>query len=152
MRLFEEWREFQKPPFKDGVPDYTPGAMARQQQELRGFQDRLAAIDTKTWPVAQRIDWRLVRAEMNGLDFDHRVLRPWSRNPGFYAVVVPEQSDTPAREGPGFAGALELWRLSFPLPAAEVAPFRARIQAIPRILEQAVFRLRIACRGRCWRT
>ena len=44
---------------------------------------------------------------MNGLDFDHRVLRPWARDPGFYAVLVPEQSDTPAKEGSAFAGTIE---------------------------------------------
>lgn len=35
------------------------------------------------------------------------------------------------------AAEIELWRYTFPLPAPEVAPFRARLQAIPRILEQA---------------
>jgi hypothetical protein len=74
---------------------------------------------------------------MNGLDFDHRVLRPWTRHPGFYVPVVAEQSDTPAKEGPAFAGALELWRHSFPLRAADVGPFQVKLRAIPRILDQA---------------
>jgi hypothetical protein len=137
VALFREWREFQKPRVEDGVPDYTPAAMAEQKARLPELQRRLAAIDPRDLPVAQQIDWRLVRAEMNGLEFDHRVLRPWSRNPSFYTAVIPDQSDTPAKEGPGFAGALELWRVSFPLPAAEVPGFRLRLQAIPRILEQA---------------
>jgi hypothetical protein len=135
--LFKEWREFQKPRVVDGVPDYTPAAMAAQKARLPEFQRRLQAIDPRGFSTAQQVDWRLVRAEMNGLDFDHRVLRPWSRNPAFYAPVVAEQSDTPSKEGPAFAGALELWRLTFPLPAAEVTPLRARLQAVPRILEQA---------------
>jgi hypothetical protein len=74
---------------------------------------------------------------MNGLDFDHRVLRPWARDPAFYSVVIDSESDTPLKEGPSLSGAIELWRLTFPLPAEETAPFRARLQAIPRILEQA---------------
>ena len=137
VALFREWREFQRPRVVDGVPDYTPAAMSAQRERLPEFQRRLQVIDPAGWPVAQRIDWHLVRAEMNGLDFDHRVLRPWSRHPGFYIPIVPDQSDTPAKEGPAFAGALELWRHSFPLPAAEVAPFRVKLRAIPRILEQA---------------
>lgn len=137
VALFKEWREFQHPRVDNGVPDYTPGAMAAQKGRLPDFQRRLQAIDPRAWPVAQQIDWRLVRAEMNGLDFDHRVLRPWARNPAFYAVIVPEQSDTPSKEGPAFAGALELWRHAFPLPAAETAPFQQQLRAIPRILDQA---------------
>jgi hypothetical protein len=137
VALFNEWREFQKPRMVDGVPDYTAAAMAAQRKRLPEFQRRLQAIDPKAWPVAQQIDWNLVRAEMNGLEFDHRVLRPWSRNPGFYVMVVPEQSDTPAKEGPAFAGALESWRYSFPLPAGDVETYRVKLRAIPRVLEQA---------------
>src|SRR5215471_14579204 len=102
VRLFKEWREFQRPRLDDGVPDYTAAAMAAQRARLPELQRRLQGIDPRGWPVAQQVDWRLVRAEMNGLEFDHRVLRPWSRNPAFYAVIVPEQSDTPSREGPAF--------------------------------------------------
>jgi hypothetical protein len=135
--LFKEWRHFQKPRVVDGVPDYTAAAMAAQRARLPEFERRLQAIDPKDWPVAQRIDWNLVRAEMNGLDFDHRVLRPWARHPGFYAVIIPEQSDTPAKEGPAFAGSLNVWRHSLPLPPADAAAFRVTLRAIPRILDQA---------------
>jgi hypothetical protein len=137
VALFQEWREFQKPRLVDGVPDYTPAAIAAQQAGLHDFRRRLQTINPRGWPVPQQIDWHLVRAEMNGLEFDHRILRPWSRHPGFYTAVVAEQSDTPAREGPAFAGALEVWRHSFPLPSGEVGPFRVKLRAIPRILEQA---------------
>jgi hypothetical protein len=137
VTLFGEWREFQKPRIVDGVPDYTAAAMAAQRARLPEFQQRLKAIDPKAWPVARQVDWNLARAEMNGLEFDHRVLRPWARHPGFYVMVVPEQSDTPAKEGPAFAGALETWRYTFPLPAAAVDPFRVKLRAIPRVLEQA---------------
>ncbi len=137
VRLFTEWRAFQPPPLRDGVPDYTAAAMQEQQRRLPELRARLEAIDTSAWPVAWRIDAELVRAEMNGLDFDHVVLRPWARDPAFYSVVIDSESDTPLKEGPSLAGAIELWRMSFPLPAEEIAPFRARLQAIPRLLEQA---------------
>ena len=82
--LFEEWREFQKPRVVDDVPDYTAAADGRAAGRVPEFQPRLQAIDPNGWPIPQQVDWHLVRAEMNGLDFDHRVLRPWSRNPCFY--------------------------------------------------------------------
>jgi uncharacterized protein DUF885 len=137
VSLFREWREFQRPPVREGVPDYTAAAMAEQKRRLPDFQRRLQALDHRAWPVAQQVDWHLVRAEMNGLDFEHRVLRPWSRDPGFYAVVIAEQSDTPSKEGRVFAGAIETWRLSFPLSAPDQAAFAAQLRAIPQALAQA---------------
>jgi len=81
--LFEEWRAFESPALADGVPDYTAPAMAEQHAGLAALQRRLAAIDTTDWSIPQQVDYHLVRAEMNGLDFDHRVRRPWARIPAF---------------------------------------------------------------------
>ncbi|MDX1647385.1 MAG: hypothetical protein R3304_09595, partial [Longimicrobiales bacterium] len=81
--FFREWREFERPEFVGGVPDYTPEAMAAQQRALREWKERLWAFDIADWPVEQQIDWHLVRAEMNGLDFDHKIRRPWARDPAF---------------------------------------------------------------------
>jgi hypothetical protein len=137
VELFTEWRAFQRPVLRDGVPDYTAAAMQAQHARLPALRARLDAIDSRGFSVAQLVDRELVRAEMNGLDFDHRVQRPWARDPAFYAVVIDSESDTPLHEGPAMAAEIELWRHTFPLPAAEVAPFRERLRAIPALLEQA---------------
>ncbi len=135
--LFTEWREFQKPKLVDGVPDYSTAAMAAQQRDLATYQRRLAAIDTTGWPVSRQIDYHLVRAEMNGLDFDHRVLRPWERNPAFYVSIFPSQSDVPAREGPVAFGAIELWTYELPLSAERAAELRTKINTVPVALTRA---------------
>jgi len=137
LSFFREWRSFQKPRLLGGVPDYTAGAMAAQQRELDTFRQRLASIDTSGWPVAQQVDYHVVRAELNGLDFDHRVLKPWANNPAFYVTVFTEESDQPAREGPFAFGAVELWTYQFPLSAERAAEMDAGIRAIPRLLAQA---------------
>ena len=137
VSLFSDWRAFQKPKVVDGVPDYTPAAMAAQKRELAAYQRRLAAIDPSGWPIAQQADWHVVRAEMNGLDFDHRVLQPWAKNPGFYVTVFSEESDQPAREGPFAWGAVELWTYKFPATAADAAKVDAGIRTIPQLLAQA---------------
>ena len=134
VTLFAQWREFQKPGIVDGVPDYTPAAMARQHARLAEYQRRLASLDPRRWPVPQQVDWQIVRAEMNGLEFDHRVLRPWARNPDFYVTVFTDETDQPAREGPHAAGGVELFRFSLPRDADELA---ARLAHIPGLLEQA---------------
>jgi hypothetical protein len=137
LALFREWREFQKPKLIDGAPDYTAPAMAIQKRELETYQSRLRAIDPRGWPIPHQVDYHVVRAEMNGLDFDHRVLKPWGNNPAFYVTVFPSESDQPAREGPFAYGAVELWSYSFPLSPADAREVESAIRTIPALLEQA---------------
>jgi len=135
--LFREWREFERPEFVDGVPDYTPDAMARQHRELADWKERLWAMEIDGWPVEAKIDWHIVRAEMNGLDFDHRVRRPWARDPAFYVMMYPAQSDVPAHEGPVMHGWIDTWTYEHPLSDADAAELADRFATIPAVLEQA---------------
>jgi len=137
VALFGDWREFQRPALVDGVPDYSEAAMAAQYRGLAAMRQRLEAIDTRGWPVARLVDWHIVRAEMNGLDFDHRVLRPWANNPAFYVTFFPAQSDQPAREGPFAFGAVEVWSYGFPLSAADAGAIDRGVRRIPALLRQA---------------
>ena len=137
VAFFREWRAFQKAPITNGAPDYSLRAMAAQQRALPTWQRRLAAIDTAGWTIPQRVDWEIVQAELRGLEFDHRVRRPWATNPAFYVTVFADQSDQPAREGPFADGAIEVWAESFPLSAARTAAMRANLRAIPVLLAQA---------------
>jgi hypothetical protein len=134
---FGEWRSFHQPKEVDGAPDYSAGAMAAQARDLAGFVKRLAAIDPTSWPIPQQVDYYVVRAEMSGLDFDHRVLKPWTNNPAFYVTVHGDESDQPAREGPLAAGGVELWKYRMPLSPTDAAEIGAGLQAIPKLLEQA---------------
>ncbi|MXX68433.1 MAG: DUF885 domain-containing protein [Gemmatimonadales bacterium] len=137
VALFDEWREFERPAFTEGVPDYSAAAMARQQQELPRWQGRLGSGAPEGWSAAEQIDWHLVRAEMNGLDFDHRVRRPWARDPGFYVTIFAAESDVPAHEGAVIHGWIDLWTYDYPLSEADAAELAGRIGAIPALLEQA---------------
>lgn len=136
-RFFGEWREFQKPRLVDGVPDYSTPAMTTQARAATPLRRRLAAFDTTGWSIAQQVDYHVIRAEMNGLDFDHRVLRPWANNPAFYVTVFADQSDQPAREGPFAYGAVELWKYRYPLAASDAAEVERGLSTIPALLAQA---------------
>src|ERR1019366_6444640 len=127
----------QKPRLVNGIPDYSVRAMAAQHRALAGYQRRLAAIDTTGWAVAQQVDYHIVRSEMNGLEFDHRVRRPWATNPAFYGSFFPSRSDQPAREGPIPAGAIELWTWQFPLTPDRAAELATRLRVIPGFLHEA---------------
>ncbi len=135
--LFASWRQFQQPKRVNGVPDYSAAAMAAQHRQLASYRQRLASLDTTGWPISAQVDYHIVRAEMNGLDFDHRVLKPWANNPAFYPTVFTDQSDQPAREGPHSAGAVELWSYTFPLSADDAVAVTAGLRLIPPLLARA---------------
>ena len=135
--LFRDWQAFERPVQLDGAPDYTAPAMLRRQAELRSYQSRLAAIDPASWPKDQRIDYELVRAQMNGLDFELRVLQPWARDPAFYLSVWTEKSDTPEHEGPTHHGVVELWQYPLPLSRADQLKLARELQVVPPLLAQA---------------
>jgi Bacterial protein of unknown function (DUF885) len=137
VTLFTEWRTFQRPPRVDGVPDYGAKAMTAQAKALPGWLAKLSALETTDFTLAQKNDVKVVRAEMMGLDFDHRVLSPWTRDPSFYVSVFAEQSDQPAREGKNADAAVELWQLTFPLTAERTAALTTQLLVVPKLLTQA---------------
>ncbi|MCC6431739.1 MAG: hypothetical protein IT354_12585, partial [Gemmatimonadaceae bacterium] len=95
VRLFAEWRTFEAAPGSSGMPDYRPAATARRRVALTALQRRLQAIDTTGWRIPEQVDWHLVRAEMNGMQYQLTVLKPFARDPAFYASIKTDQSDTP---------------------------------------------------------
>jgi hypothetical protein len=137
VSLFTEWRAFERPPTRDGAPDYTAATFARRHAELPKWQARLAAIKPDAWPLAQQVDHQLLRAEMNGFDFYVRVLQPWVRDPAYYVSIWTAQSDTPAHEGPTNHAAIELWQYRFPLDAKSERALSAELRTIAPLLAQA---------------
>ncbi len=137
VTLFGEWREFAAPEYVGGVPDYSVGAMATQHAMLPRWRARLEALNPADWTVSQQIDWHLVRAEMQGLDFDHRVRRPWARDPAFYASIHAAESDVPAHEGPTIDSWIDLWTYEYPLSSEDAAELAERIGGVPELLSRA---------------
>ncbi len=135
--LFDDWREFEVPPLLDGAPDYTAKTTAQRHGELKSYQHRLMSFDITDWPIEQQVDWHLVRAEMNGMDFNIRVLMPWVRDPAYYTSVWTDQSDTPAHEGPYHHALVELWTYQFPLDKQSETRLRGELETIPPLLGQA---------------
>jgi hypothetical protein len=139
--LFTDWRAFNHPAIVNGRPDYSAAAMAKKAQGLAAFRTRLKAIDTNSWSTEQKNDCRVVEAEMNGLDFFLRILKPWQRDPSFYATVFPEMSDVPAHEGPSAEPNIDLFAYKFPLSPADDAKLTELLGAIPALLADAKFNL-----------
>ena len=137
VALWQQWRAFERPPLRDGTPDYTAAVVAQRHAELKRYQQRLDALDARDWTREQRIDLELVRAQLNGMDFDLRVLQPWARDPAYYQSIWTEQSDTPEHEGPAHHGIVELWQYTFPLSTADAGKLAQQLRIVRPLLAQA---------------
>ena len=147
VRLFTEWRAFEQTPRLNGLPDYSSATNTRRVQQLALLQRRLRALDTTGWSVAQQVDVHLVRAEMNGMLYHLTVLKPFARDPAYYASVIDAESDTPDKEGPVIHGAIRLYDYSVwprtvldssvPLTSEAAGRLAAQLRTIPPLLQMA---------------
>jgi hypothetical protein len=148
--LFEQWRVFEHPAFKNHVPDYSAAAMSAKAAALPQWRQRLEAIEIKGWPMDAQNDRKLINAEMNGLDFNLRVLKPWARDPAFYVSVWAARTDVPLREGPVVYPSIELFNYRFPLAADAQRDLTEKLAAIPTLLTQAQENLRESTAHDLW--
>ena len=137
LDLFKDWRDFENPTLLNGAPDYTADRFNKEHQAFKDLEKRLTQIEIDDWPIPYQVDWHIVRAEMNGYDFNYRVLQPWVRDPAYYQTVWMLQSDVPAHEGPTNHATLELWTYQFPLTHDEEKRLTDDLEVIPTFLEQA---------------
>lgn len=137
LQLFEDWRAFERPPMLDGAPDYTAESFERRFAEFADYRQRLNDLDRSSWPVEQQVDWHMVRAEMNGFEFNHKILKPWVRDPAYYQSIWTYRSDVPGHEGPTHHAVVELWTYDFPLSDGEEARLAEELGVIPPLMAQA---------------
>lgn len=128
LDLYGEFRELAVPTYRNDVPDYSAMAMKEQSTRLGALRKRLDAIDDSLWPIPQRVDYMLLLAEMRGMDFMHRIMRPWERDPAFY-------SSTNLGFGPKMHGAMAIPAL--PLDAEQRDALATKLAAVPELYRQA---------------
>jgi hypothetical protein len=141
VELFKKWRVFEKPPLREGAPDYTAETFQKRLPKFKELQNELLAFDTSSWPINEQVDWLIVKAEMSGYDFNHRILKPWARDPAFYKSLWTYKSDVPAHEGPTHHMTTEIWSYSFPLSENEKLRLQKDLSVIPALNEQAKLNL-----------
>lgn len=141
VSLFKDWRAFEKPSLLKGAPDYTALNFNKRWPAFKLLQSKLNRIDTSSWTIEHKVDWMLVWAEMNGYDFNHRVLKPWNRDPAFYKTIFTERSDVPAHEGPTHHAIIDVWKYIFPLSMAEKNNLINQLKVIEPMNEQAKLNL-----------
>ncbi len=120
VKLDAEFLEFRKPKIVDGVSDRGAAAMEAQRNGLETFRKRLRGIDASSWSVPEKVDYLLVFAKLNALAFDHRVMKPWARDPILYLDDVSE-----------------IPYASTPLSPEKKAELAAKLKSVPKIMVDA---------------
>ena len=139
--LFTDWRQFETPPLNNGAPDYSVETFINRMPEFRKLRDRLNEMDKSKLDIKSKIDWTIIWAEMNGFEFNFRVLKPWERDPAYYKSVWMNRSDVPAHEGPTHHSVVEIWQYDFPLSKNESSELNKQLRVIPILNEQAKINL-----------
>jgi hypothetical protein len=112
--------ELARPVDEHGLPDWSAQTIAARAEAIKGKRQQLEAIDPAQWSVDGKVDYLLVRARLHGLEFEHRVLRPWARDPIFW---LGQAQSAPYVE--------------LPLTGEEAGLWRAKLSAIPALYERA---------------
>lgn len=120
VSLFTSFNAWKDPKPVDGVVDYSPATVAKRRTELRAFQARLPDFAVASWDRHRQVDYLAVRAQMDQQDFILNVTKPWARDPGMYVDELQQLAYT-----------------ELPLEPPRLAPFQARLRAIPAYLAQA---------------
>ncbi|UCE40193.1 MAG: DUF885 family protein [Candidatus Aminicenantes bacterium] len=120
IKLYQEFNKFRRPGGIDGVPDYSQSAIQGKEKGLDSFRKRLSEIPHKDWTVSRKIDYLLVKAKLNELDFQLRVTRPWARDPGTYVDIIAKAPYA-----------------NTPLDDSTRKNLLNHLKAVPKILEQA---------------
>ena len=77
--LYNDWREFEVPPFIEGVPDYSTSAFEKREESFQTLRNRLQNMPKENWTDSEQVDWHLLWAEMNGYEFNTKILKSWEK-------------------------------------------------------------------------
>lgn len=110
--------------------DYSSAAVAAHGRQFAEFRARLDRMPRSTWPVADQVDWYVLETELNLEEYERRIRRSPSRDPGFYVqralTLVPSDPET--------------------LTDEQAATLARRLEAVPALIAQARVNLTEASR------
>jgi uncharacterized protein (DUF885 family) len=107
-----------------GTRDWSRGRIDHERKELAQFEARWKNIDSHAWPIAKRVDYRLIGSALARVRWEFDINPRWRRDPTFYI----EQTLTPIVEALTVPG---------PYDQAQSREILTRIENIPSILDQA---------------
>jgi hypothetical protein len=121
-RLPEPWNanflEHDAP--RQAMEVYQPAAIKVRLKNLKAINARLDGMNVANWPRDQQSEFLAVRAQVDGEEFRLKVLRPWARDPGFYADMLQRIAFT-----------------DLPVSGEREAALRKELAAVAQIVEAA---------------
>lgn len=118
VAIYQDALAAREPTLVDGLPDPRPSALSSSRRTYRELRQRFDAVDPAAWSVSHKIDYLLVRSILDGWDFDDRVVRNPSRNPGHY-----------------LNGIQGIPYVELPASEAKLSDLRIQLRALPGVLE-----------------
>ena len=126
-KAFRDWRT----QTNGDTADYG-ARVAAQRKGVTDFRQKLDALKPESWPTHAKVDYLVLRSEIDDLGFDLEVIRQVSRNPDFYiteaANAVSRHIGGRYQSGPG---------IPVPYDAARATAIIDALNGTPAIVAQA---------------
>jgi len=112
----------------DRLTDYSPAKTAERAQHVHSLLEKVRAMKTDNWPKDERIDWVLLRAQLEEVDFGNRVLKFERTNPQVYV-------------GECTNAIFSLLKKEYDIPRKRALAATARLRQMPALLKQGLSNL-----------
>jgi len=112
----------------DRLTDYSPAKIAERAQHVHSLLDKVRVMKIDKWPKDDRIDAILFRAQLEGVDFENRVLKFSRTNPQIYTGECAD-------------AIFSLLKKNYDTPQKRAAAATARLKAMPAMLKQGLTNL-----------
>ena len=134
VEIFQAAQDLRQPELVDGIPDFSAAAVERQKAGLAELRSRFDDLDPTGWEMTDQVDYLLVRAELDMLEYGLHVYRATSRSPAFYLSSI---SSFGMLSGAALSGLGRLVQQPPPFTEARATEIVAHMKSVPGILEQA---------------
>ena len=112
----------------DKLADFSPAKISERAQHVRALLDKVRAMKIDTWPKDEKIDALLFRSQLEGVDFQNRVLKFERTNPQTYI-------------GECVSAIFSLLKKEYDTPRKRALSATARLKAMPALLKQGLSNL-----------
>src|SRR5436309_2932208 len=112
----------------DKLADFSPDKISERAQHVRALLDKVRAMKIDTWPKDEKIDALLFRSQLEGVDFQNRVLKFERTNPQTYI-------------GECVSAIFSLLKKEYDTPRKRALSATARLKAMPALLKQGLSNL-----------
>src|SRR5216117_3065161 len=109
----------------DRLTDYSPAKIAERQQHAHSLLEKVRAMKSDNWPKDERVDWILLRAQLENVDFENRVLKFERTNPQVYV-------------GDCTNAIFSLLKKEYDTPRKRALAATARLKQMPALLKQGL--------------